>query len=129
MTNILSENITLLSVSEVQSAMAETSTKLIDLRDSLDREYSGCIAGSSTHFENANTENTKLVFLSGSGELALERAKRASGLGYNVSVLAGGMQAWQQAELPLVQKDGDRFYSLKDVEAMQPHILKRENIA
>ncbi|MCF6221157.1 MAG: S-methyl-5-thioribose-1-phosphate isomerase [Robiginitomaculum sp.] len=138
------ENIPRLSPEETRSLSLEAPTLLVDIRDPRERERDGCIKGaypmprgmtefwmheSSPYFKSVFKKHEHFVFICAKGWRALLAAKLARELGYTVSILAGGIGAWRDAKLPMVQTDGERFYTLGDIEAMLPHILKRENIA
>ncbi len=117
---------------------------LVDIRDPRERERDGCIAGAypmprgmlefwmhkdSPYYKSVFGKYAHFIFICAKGWRALRSAKDARDLCYQVSVLEGGVSAWRDAGLVMVQPDGDKFYTLADIEAMLPHILKRQNIA
>lgn len=117
---------------------------LVDIRDPRERERDGCIAGAypmprgmlefwmhpdSPYFKSVLGKKSKFIFICAKGWRARRAAVTASEMGFDVAVMDGGISAWRDAGLGLVQPDGDRFYTLADIEAMLPHILKRQNIA
>ena len=125
--------------------LAESSdVLLVDIRDVREQERDGCIAGAyhaprgmlefwmhkdSPYYKSVFGKYGYLIFICAKGWRARLGAKVAQDLGYKASVMDGGQSAWRDAGLDLVQPDGDKFYSLADIEAMLPHILKRQNIA
>lgn len=121
---------------------------LVDIRDPRERERDGCIAGAypmprgmlefwmhadSPYFKSVFAPKTKkqmkFIFICAKGWRARRAAVTARDMGFDVAVMDGGQSAWRDAGLALVQPDGDKFYTLADIEAMLPHILKRQNIA
>ncbi len=117
---------------------------LVDIRDVRERERDGCIAGAyhmprgmlefwmhkdSPYYKSVFNKYEHFVFICAKGWRARLGAKAAKELGYKASVMDGGQSAWRDAGLDLVQPDGEKFYTLSDIENVLPHILKRQNIA
>ncbi len=117
---------------------------LVDIRDVRERERDGCIAGAyhmprgmlefwmhkdSPYYKSEFGKYKHFIFICAKGWRARRAAVTARDMGYDVSVMDGGQSAWRDTGLGLVQLDGDRFYTLADIESILPHILKRQNIA
>jgi len=117
---------------------------LVDIRDVRERERDGCIEGTyhmprgmlefwmhpeSPYYKSVFGKYTHFIFICAKGWRALRAAKDARGLGYQACVMDGGICAWRDAGLDMEQPDGERFYTLADIEAVLPYILKRQNIA
>lgn len=145
--NIISqgtEGIEILSALESTARAKDKDVLLVDIRDVRERERDGCISGAyhmprgmlefwmhrdSPYYKSVFGKYTHFIFICAKGWRARRAAKDARDLGYDVSVMDGGQSAWRDAGLGLVQPDGDKFYTLADIESMLPHILKRQNIA
>jgi len=128
----------------LKQILGDPEVLVVDVRDPRERERDGCIAGAypmprgmtefwmhpeSPYFKSVFKKKNKFVFVCAKGWRALRAAKSAEDLGYQSSVLDGGMGRWRDDGMDMVQPDGSTFYALADIEAMLPHILKRQNIA
>lgn len=144
MMNAGTEGIEILSAAACAKLAKNKDVLLVDIRDPRERERDGCIAGAysmprgmlefwmhkdSPYYKLVFSKYEHFIFICAKGWRALRAAKNARDLGYQASVLEGGVDAWKDAGFAMVQPDGDKFYTLADIEAMLPHILKRQNIA
>ncbi len=117
---------------------------LIDIRDPRERQRDGCIKGAypmprgmlefwmhpdSPYYRSVFGKYDKFVFICAKDWRARLAAKAARDLGYEALVMEGGQSGWRDAGLPLVCENGEKFYTLAEIEARLPHILKRSNIA
>ena len=117
---------------------------LIDIRDPRERQRDGCIKGAypmprgmlefwmhpdSPYYRSVFGKYDRFVFICARDWRARLAAKAARDLGYEALVMAGGQSGWREAGLPLVCENGEKFYTLAEIEARLPHILKRANIA
>ena len=138
------EGIEMLVAAECAQLAKGKDVLLVDIRDPRERERDGCIADAysmprgmlefwmhpdSPYYKSVFGKYAHFIFICAKGWRALRAAKDARDLGYHASVMNGGVSSWRDAGLDMVQPDGDKFYTLKDIEAMLPHILKRQNIA
>jgi len=138
------EGLEILSAAKSAERAKDKDVLLVDIRDVRERERDGCIAGTyhmprgmlefwmhpeSPYYKSVFGKYAHFIFICAKGWRARLAAKDARGLGYDACVMDGGISAWRDASLDMVQPDGERFYTLADIEAMLPHILKRENIA
>jgi len=138
------EGLEILSAVQCAKLAKDKDVLLVDIRDVRERERDGCIAGAyhmprgmlefwmhpdSPYYKSVFGKYAHFIFICAKGWRARRAAVTAREMGYDVSVMDGGQSAWRDAGLGLVQPDGERFYTLGDIEAMLPHILKRENIA
>lgn len=138
------EGIAILDAKQCAVLARDKDTLLVDIRDVRERERDGCIADAysmprgmlefwmhpeSPYYKSVFGKNKKFIFICAKGWRARRAAVLAKELGYDASVMDGGHSAWRSAGLGLVRLDGERFYTLADIEARLPHILKRKNIA
>lgn len=138
------DGIEILDVNACAKLAKSKDVLLVDIRDVRERERDGCIAGAyhaprgmlefwmhvdSPYYKSVFGKYQHFIFICAKGWRARLGAKTAIALGYKASVMDGGQSAWRDAGLDLVQPDGDKFYTLTDIESMLPHILKRQNIA
>ncbi len=142
------EGIAILDAKQCAVLAKDKNTLLVDIRDVRELERDGCIAGAyhmprgvlefwmhpgSPYYKPIFAKFAKFIFICAKGWRARRAAVLARELGYDVSVMDGGYNALldlgQDAGLSLVQVDGDRFYTLDEIETKLPHILKRNNIA
>ncbi len=142
------EGIAILDAQRCAQLAKDEDVLLVDIRDVRERDRDGCIAGAyhmprgmlefwmhpgSPYYKSVFGKYAKFIFICAKGWRARMAAVAAKQLGYNASVMDGGFSALldlgRATGLGLVQTDGDKFYTLSEIEAKLPHILKRENIA
>lgn len=101
-------DIAMLSVDEVKARLGAPNTIVVDVRLPFDY-YGGRIPGAislpgSMILERVGqiAADRKLIFVCDDGEQSTESAEIARDAGFNdIAVLAGGLDAWMDADLPM----------------------------
>ncbi len=142
------EGIAVIDAAKCARLAKDKDVLLVDIRDVREQERDGYIPGAyamprgmlefwmhpgSPYYKPVFGKKSKFIFICAKGWRARLAAVSAKALGYDASVMDGGhgavLDLGRDMGLGLVQKDGERFYTLAEIEAKLPHILKRENIA